>query len=107
MEYIYAALLLHEAGKEINAENIKKVLEAAGVEVNEAMVNALVTALEGINIEEVKKEALTAPVAAAPAQAPAEQKKEEKKEEEEKKKAEEEEKKQEEALSGLASLFGL
>ncbi len=106
MEYIYAALLLHEAGKEVNAENIKKVLEAAGVEVNEAMVNALITALEGINIEEVKKEALAAPVAAAPALA-TEKKEEKPKEEEEKKKAEEEEKKQEEALSGLASLFGL
>ena len=105
LEYIYAALLLHEAKKEINAENIKKVVEAAGIEPNEAMVNALVTALEGVDIEEIKKESLIVQAQPQPVQqeeARKEEKKEEKKVEEEK-----EEKKQEEALSGLASLFGL
>ncbi|MEM4156133.1 MAG: 50S ribosomal protein P1 [Archaeoglobaceae archaeon] len=92
MEYIYAALLLHSAGKEINEQNVKAVLEAAGVAVNDARVKALVAALEGVNINEALQET------AMPAE-----KKEEKKEE---KKKEEEEKKEEEAIEGLASLFG-
>ena len=36
MEYIYAALLLHNAGKAITEEAITAVLQAAGIEVNEA-----------------------------------------------------------------------
>ena len=28
MEYVYAALLLHKAGKEINEDNLKAVLQA-------------------------------------------------------------------------------
>ncbi|MCD6403128.1 MAG: 50S ribosomal protein P1 [Candidatus Aenigmarchaeota archaeon] len=103
MEYLYASLLLHSAGKEINEENVKKVLEAAGVQPDEAKIKALVSALEGVNIDEVIKEAAL-PVAAAPAAQPAA---EEKKEEEEKKKEEEEAaKKAEEAAAGLGALFG-
>ncbi len=103
MEYIYAALLLHEAKQEINADNVKKVLEAAGVEVNEAMLNAVLSSIEGIDLEQIKEEALAAPVAvaAAPAQAAEEEKKEESKPAEE-----EEEKKEEQALEGLGALFG-
>ncbi|MDI9645087.1 MAG: 50S ribosomal protein P1 [Archaeoglobales archaeon] len=107
MEYVYAALLLHAAGKEITEEKIKAILEVAGVEVNEARVKALVAALEGINISEAIQKAsvpMLASAAAAPAAAPAvEAKKEEKKEE---KKKEEEEKKEEEAIEGLGALFG-
>jgi large subunit ribosomal protein L12 len=33
MEYVYAALVLHESGEELNEENITNVLEAAGVDV--------------------------------------------------------------------------
>ncbi|MEM1592949.1 MAG: 50S ribosomal protein P1 [Archaeoglobaceae archaeon] len=106
MEYVYAALLLHSAGKEITEENVKAVLSAAGIAVNEARVKALVSALEGINISEILQKSTAMPVVAQPAGAPkAEEKKEEKKEEEKKKK-EEEEKKEEEAIEGLASLFG-
>ncbi|HEX17359.1 MAG: 50S ribosomal protein P1 [Thermoplasmata archaeon] len=104
MEYIYSAMLLHSAGKEINEENIKKVLEAAGVKVDDARVKALVASLEGVNIEEAIKSASL--VAAAPAQAEAkEEKKEEEKKEEEKKKKEEEVS-EEEAAAGLSALFG-
>ena len=104
MEYLYATLLLHTAGKEINEENIKKVLEAAGVTPDDAKVKALIAALEGVNIDEVIKEAAM-PVAAAPvAQTPAGQPQEEKKEEEKKK--EEEAKRAEEAAAGLSALFG-
>ncbi|RLG17329.1 50S ribosomal protein P1 [Nanoarchaeota archaeon] len=100
MEYIYAALLLHRAGKEINEENLKKVLEAAGVQVNEARVKALVAALENVNIDEVLQQAIQVPAApAAPAAAGA-GKAEEKKEEKKEKKVSEEE-----AATGLSALF--
>ncbi|AMM54265.1 50S ribosomal protein P1 [Pyrococcus kukulkanii] len=107
MEYVYAALLLHSVGKEINEENLKAVLQAAGVTPDEARIKALVAALEGVNIDEViEKAAMPVAVAAAPAAAPAEageeKKEEEKKEEEEK----EEEVSEEEALAGLSALFG-
>jgi large subunit ribosomal protein L12 len=101
MEYVYAAMLLHKAGKEITESSLKSVLEAAGVKADEGRMKALVAALDGVNIEDAIKNA--APVAAAPAaggdapagDAPAE-KKEEKKEE----------KKPEEAAAGLGALFG-
>ncbi len=107
MEYVYAAMLLHAAGQEINEENVKAVLEASKINVDEARVKALVAALEGIDIDEAIKQAAVAPVAAAPAAAgapaaaeeaaPAEEKEEEK---------EEEEPSEEEALEGLGALFG-
>ncbi|ADI32469.1 50S ribosomal protein P1 [Staphylothermus hellenicus] len=109
MEYIYASLLLYKAGKEINEENIKKVLEAAGIQVDEVRVKSLVAALKNIDIAKVLEQALAAPVAAVPAapaaQAPAE---EEKKEEEKKEEEEEEEEtvSEEELAEGLGALFG-
>ena len=107
IEYIYASLLLYKAGKEINEENIKKVLEAAGVEVDDVKVKSLVAALQNIDIAKVLEQALAAPVAAVPA-APAAPAEEEKKEEEEA--AEEEEEKEavseEELAEGLGALFG-
>ncbi len=108
MEYIYAAMLLHSAGKEINEENITNVLKASGVEVDEARVKALVAALDGVDIEEAIKQASVVPAAAAPPAAPAAAEEaaapaeEAKKEEEEK----EEEESEEEALAGLGALFG-
>ena len=99
MEYVYAAMLLHKAGKEINEDAVKKILSAAGVEVNDAKIKALIAALDGVNIEEaIKKQAIAAaPVASAEVSAPAEAKKEEKKEE----------KKDENAgAAGLGALFG-
>ncbi|MDY6774057.1 MAG: 50S ribosomal protein P1, partial [Candidatus Nanohaloarchaea archaeon] len=32
MELVYAALLLHEAGEEINEENLEGVLDGAGID---------------------------------------------------------------------------
>ena len=52
MEYIYSALLLHKAGKDVTADTVKAVLTAAGVTVDEARVKSLVAALDGVNIEE-------------------------------------------------------
>lgn len=105
MEYVYATMLLHSAGKEINEENIKAVLTASGVETDDARVKALVSSLEGVDIEEAIQQAAVAP-AAVPTpseEAPAEKEKAEKKEEEEE---EEKEPSEEEALEGLGSLFG-
>ena len=104
MEYIYSAMLLHSAGKEISEENIKKVLTAAGVKADDARIKALTASLDGVDIEEAIKSAAAAPVAApaASGEAASEEKKEEKKEEEE----EEEEVSEEEAAEGLGALFG-
>ncbi|MDP2907210.1 MAG: 50S ribosomal protein P1 [Nanoarchaeota archaeon] len=102
MELIYAAMLLHKAGKEINEANVKKVIEAAGIKKDDAQIKALVSALDGVDIEKAIKEAAM-PVA-APASAPAgETKKEEKKEE---KSAEDKKEDEAKAVAGLGALFG-
>ncbi|AGN16173.1 MULTISPECIES: 50S ribosomal protein P1 [Methanobrevibacter] len=100
MEYIYAAMILHTTDKEINEENVTKILEAAGVDVDEARVKALIAALEDVDIDEaIETSAIAAaPVAAAPAAAPAE--------EEEEEEEESEEEAEEEAAAGLGALFG-
>src|SRR3990172_6531044 len=102
MEYVYGALVLHAAGQKITGENLKKVLTAAGVKVDETRVKALTAALEGVNVDEVLASATAMAPAAAPAPAAGE-KKEEKKEE---KKKEEEKVSEEEAAAGLGALFG-
>jgi large subunit ribosomal protein L12 len=105
MEYVYAAMLLHKAGKKINEKNISEVLNAAGVTADDVRVKALVASLAEVDIDEAIKTAPTM-MAAAPAptaQAPA--KKEEKPAEEEKEE-EDESKKEEAAMEGLGSLFG-
>jgi len=96
MEYVYAALLLHKLGKEVNEENVKKVVVATGAEADDSKVKSLVASLNGVDIaKELESASL---VAAAPAggSAPAE-KKEEAKPKEEKKAA---------AAEGLGALFG-
>lgn len=98
MEYIYSAMLLHSAKQPITEESVKKVLSATGAPADELKIRQLVTALEGVNIEEAVKQA--AVVAAAPATGGAEAKKEEKKDEKS------EAAKEEEAAAGLAALFG-
>jgi len=65
MEYVYAALILNETGEEINEENVTGVLEAAGVDVEESRVKALVAALEDVDIEEAIETAAAAPAASA------------------------------------------
>ncbi len=98
MEYIYAALLLHKAGKDINEKNMKSVIAAAGVEVDDTKVKSLIASLDGVDIEQELASASlvsAAPSGSAPA-APAEAKKEE---------APKEEKKAA-AAEGLSALFG-
>lgn len=98
MEYIYAALLLDAAGKEINEKSLAEVVKAAGMSPDEAMAKSVASSLKEVNIKDVIKNAqnvqVAAPVAAAGAPAA--------------KKAEPAEEKvsEEQAAGGLASLFG-
>jgi large subunit ribosomal protein L12 len=104
MEYVYAALLLHSAGKEVNEDGIKKVVEAAGVAADDVRIKALVAALEGVDISKVLSQATAMPVAsaaAAPAAAAPAAKAEAKAEKEESKEAAEES-----GVEGLGALFG-
>ena len=105
MEYVYAALLLHSAGKEVNEDGIKKVVEAAGVAADEVRIKALVAALEGVDISKVLSQATAMPVAAAAAApvaaAAPSAKAEAKAEKEENKEAAEES-----GVEGLGALFG-
>ncbi|KXS41571.1 50S ribosomal protein P1 [Methanolobus zinderi] len=105
MEYIYAALLLHKAGKDVTEEAITAVLEAAGTEVNDARAKALVAALEDVDIEEAMATAAVAAPAAAGAPAAAA---EEAPAAEEEAAAEEEseEEAEEDGMAGLGALFG-
>jgi large subunit ribosomal protein L12 len=108
MENIYAAMLLHKAGKEINEESVTKVLTAAGVTADAVQVKALLAALSEVNIDEAIKSAPTmmaAPAAAPAAAAPAAEQKAAPPEDK-KKKAEEEKAKEDAALEGLGALFG-
>lgn len=99
MEYIYAAMLIHKAGKKVDEAILKKVLEATGVHPDDAKVKSLVSSLSDIDIDKVIKEST---LVAAPTAAPAEAKAGEKKEE----KPKEEKKSTEEAAAGLGALFG-
>ena len=71
MEYVYAAMLLHSAEKEIDEDAVSAVLKAAGVDVDAARVKALVASLSGVDIAEAMATAVAAPAAAAPAAAAA------------------------------------
>jgi len=98
MEYVYAAMLLHAAEKEIDEKSVKAVLKGAGIDVDDARVKALVASLAGVDIAEAMTQAVAAPAAAAAApaaaasEAPAEE--------------EEEEEEEEAGFDGLGSLFG-
>jgi large subunit ribosomal protein L12 len=105
MENVYAAMLLHKAGKEITEENVTNVLSAAGITVDTIQVKALVASLSEVDIDEAIKAAPTM-MAAAPAPAAAAPAAEEKPKEDKKKKAEEEQAKEDAALEGLGALFG-
>ncbi len=98
MEYMYAAMLLHSAGKPISEDAVTNTLTAAGIGADSSRVKALCAALADVDIEE----ALKAPVfaaGAAPAAAPAAV-------EEAPEEVKEEEPEEEEDLQGLGALFG-
>ncbi len=104
MEYIYSAMVLYSAGKDITEDAINAILTAAGVEADAAKIKALVASLEGVDIKEaIASAAVAAPVAAAApaaaaaaADAPAAAADE----------PEEEAVSEEEAAAGLSALFG-
>ncbi|NCG01254.1 MAG: 50S ribosomal protein P1 [Euryarchaeota archaeon] len=100
MEYVYAAMLLHAAEKDIDEKTVSAILKAAGVKADDARVKALVASLDGVDIADAMTQAVAAPAAAAPAAAaggssdapaPAE---------------EEEEEEEAGGFDGLGSLFG-
>jgi len=93
MEYIYAALLLHKLGQQVNEDSLKKVISATGAQVDEAKVKTLLAALNGVDIAAELANASNVAVGPSTSAAP---KAEEKKEEE----------KPVESAAGLASLFG-
>lgn len=101
MEYIYAALILHSAGKEITEEAVTQVMTAAGIAVDDSRVKALIAALDGVDVAEAIEKSAVAAVAAAPAAAaaPAEAAAEEEA-------PEEEEKDEAGGMAGLGALFG-
>ena len=66
MEYIYSALVLHAAGKQVSEDAVAAILKSAGVEPDAARIKALTASLEGVNIDEAIASAM---VAAAPAAA--------------------------------------
>lgn len=112
MEYIYAALMLHSAGKDVTEDGISSIIDAAGIGVDDSRVKALVAALDGVDIESaIAQAAVTAPVAApASPAAPSAPEAPEAAAEEAKEEKEKEEKKEEEAeesgMAGLGALFG-
>lgn len=99
MEYMYAAMLLHSAGKEITESALENILNAAGIATDAFRVKALVAALVDVDIDDALKAPVltSAPTVAAP---PVEEDKAEEKAEEE------EEEEGEEDLQGLSALFG-
>ena len=113
MEYIYAALLLHDSGKEVTEEGMTAIMKAAGVEAEVGRVKALISALNDVDIDEAMAQAQPAYAPAAPAMpaqapaaAPAPEAGEAEKKEKKEKTAEEEEKAEETGMEGLSSLFG-
>jgi len=95
MENLYAALLLHKAGSEINDVNLKKVVEASGAQIDDSQIKSLVASLKGVDIDKELESAslvATAPSGASPV--------------EEKKVEAPKEEKKEAAAEGLSALFG-
>jgi len=95
MEYVYAALLLHKLGKQVDEEHVKKVISATGSDVDESKIKSLVVSLKGVDIDKELESASLVASAPAASSGHAEAKKEEPKEE-----------KKESAAEGLSALFG-
>ena len=60
MEYVYAVLMLHETGAEINEQNLTATIEAAGGDVSSSRVKAVVAALEDVDIAGTEAAAIDA-----------------------------------------------
>jgi len=90
MQYIYAALLLHKLGKPVDEANMRKIMGAAGAEIDESKIKTLVASLKGVDIGKALEEAAVPHVIPAVAEKPVEEKEE----------------KKEMAAEGLSALFG-
>jgi large subunit ribosomal protein L12 len=99
LEYMYAAMLLHSAGKEITEAAMENIITAAGIKPDSIRVKALVAALADVDVDEALKTPVVTAAAVAPVAAPAP-------EEEEEEEQKEEEEEEEEDLQGLSALFG-
>jgi large subunit ribosomal protein L12 len=117
MEYLYAALLLHNAEQDVDEDNVTAVLEAAGVDPDESRVKALVAALEDVDIDDAIEGAAVAPAAGGAAAGGAggaeatdaggdEAEAEEGGEDEAEAEEVDEEEAEEDAAEGLGELFG-
>ena len=103
MELVYAALTLHEAGKEVNEENLQAVVDAADLDVDESEIKALVAALEDVDIEE-SMESAVATGGAAPAPSESDEA-DEAEEEEDEEEEEEDGDDDDDAAEGLGNMF--
>lgn len=102
MEYVYSAMMLYSAEKDITEESLNAILTAAGVEPDAAKIKALTASLDGVDIAEAIANASVAAAAPAASAAPdASAATEAAKEEEE-----DDEVSEEEAAAGLSALFG-
>ena len=101
MELVYAALTLHESGKEVNEENLQSIVDAADLDVEDSEITALVAALEDVDIEDAMETAVAAGAAPAPSSDDAAEEEEEEAEEEE----EEDEGDEDDAAEGLGNMF--
>jgi large subunit ribosomal protein L12 len=97
MEYVYAALLLHKLGQDVNVENVGKVVAATGVDVDDTKVKSLIASLKDVDIEKELENASLVTASAASSNDSAKEEKKEEKPKEEKKEA---------AAAGLGALFG-
>lgn len=104
MELVYAALTLHEAGKEVNEDNLEAIVDAADLDVDSSEIKALVAALEDVDIEEAMETAVATGGAATPSGG-ADEAEAEEAEEAEEEEEEEDEASEEEAAEGLGELF--
>jgi large subunit ribosomal protein L12 len=102
MELVYAALTLSEAGKEINEDNLQDIVDAAGLDVEDSEIAALVAALEDVDIEEAMETAVAGGAAPAPS---GDDSADETEEEEESEEEEDDEGDEEEAAEGLGNMF--
>jgi large subunit ribosomal protein L12 len=102
MELVYAALTLSEADKKITEENLQDIVDAAGLDVEDSEIAALVAALEDVDIEEAMETAVAGGAAPAPSGDSEEESEDEDDEEEEE---DEDDDGEEEAAEGLGNMF--
>ena len=104
MELVYAALTLSEADKEINEDNLQDIVDAAGLDVEDSEISALVAALEDVDIQEAMETAVAGGAAPAPSGGDEDDAAEESEDEEEEAE-DEDEGDEDDAAEGLGNMF--